>query len=170
VSEQPSKPIGRPSSHTPEIADEICLRLAEGESLRAICRDDHMPSRETVRKWLRDETIDRFIGQYAQAREDQAESLADQVLEIAMATTPETVVADRLRVDALKWLAGKLKPKVYGNLQRIEQTGADGGPILEVVKLVHKYDVPEESKPVESAASDDDIAALSTFRLAIATA
>lgn len=30
-------PGGRPSDYTPAIADEICTRLANGESLRAIC-------------------------------------------------------------------------------------------------------------------------------------
>ena len=42
---------GRPSSLTPEIADEIYLRLSHGEPLRTVCRDPHLPSRSTVQAW-----------------------------------------------------------------------------------------------------------------------
>ena len=34
---------GRPSTYGQEIADEVCRRLAGGESLRAICRDEGIP-------------------------------------------------------------------------------------------------------------------------------
>ena len=42
---------GRPSKYTKAVADEICLRLAKGETLRSICRDEHMPHEATVRQW-----------------------------------------------------------------------------------------------------------------------
>ena len=34
--------------YTPALADTICKRNSEGESLRAICRDPDMPSEGTV--------------------------------------------------------------------------------------------------------------------------
>ena len=34
---------GRPSKYTPELAAEIARRLSDGEPLRQICRDEHMP-------------------------------------------------------------------------------------------------------------------------------
>ncbi|WP_431196787.1 hypothetical protein [Pseudomonas aeruginosa] len=43
---------GRPSDYTPEIAQAICMRIAEGESLRMICRDDSMPDKSTVLRWI----------------------------------------------------------------------------------------------------------------------
>ena len=46
------KPAGRPSSFTPKIANEICARLAEGQSLRRISADPKMPDRATVFRWL----------------------------------------------------------------------------------------------------------------------
>jgi hypothetical protein len=42
---------GRPSGLTPEIADEIYLRLSHGEPLRTLCRHPHLPSRSTVHAW-----------------------------------------------------------------------------------------------------------------------
>jgi Bacteriophage Sf6, terminase small subunit-like len=39
------------TNYTREIAETICTRMSEGESLRAICRDPGMPSEGTVRGW-----------------------------------------------------------------------------------------------------------------------
>ena len=101
-----------------EIADEICSRLAKGESLRTICgtgRDDFMPGQSTVFKWLGENT--EFAKQYAHAREAQAEHYVDEIISIADSPNSETSDAqrDRLRVDARKWVASKLSPKKYGD-------------------------------------------------------
>jgi len=120
------KKLGRPSSYSEERAAEICARLVNGESLRAICRDDHMPDVKTVYLWMAQNEI--FLQQYTQAKEDQADTLQEDILDIAD-TLPEQVVDDkgiarvdaayvnwmRLRVDSRKWIASKLKPKKYGD-------------------------------------------------------
>jgi len=110
--------IGRPSDFTQEIADAICERLAEGESLRKICLADGMPNKATVFRWL--VAHPTFSDQYARAREEQAETLADEIVEISdgdgEASDPQR---DRLRVDARKWVASKLKPKKYGDKQLV---------------------------------------------------
>ena len=126
---------GRPSVYTPELADEICSRLANGESLRAICasdRDDFIPHIGTVLRWVAEN--ETFREQYARAREVQAETLADQIVEIAdgdKIAEPDAVgvARDRLRVDARKWVASKLLPKKYG--EKVENThlGPHGGPV-----------------------------------------
>lgn len=136
--------MGRPSDYTPETALEICARLAEGQSLRAICRDEAMPDARTVFRWL--EADETFRQRYARAREAQADALADEIIDIA--DTPvmgvktkttedgvETVEGDmiehrRLQVDARKWTASKLRPKKYGERLSTELTGADGGPVI----------------------------------------
>jgi hypothetical protein len=43
---------GRTSGYDVEIAETICERLVNGESLRAICADPSMPARATVFRWL----------------------------------------------------------------------------------------------------------------------
>lgn len=133
--------MARPSSFSPEVADEICERLAEGESLRTICAGEGMPYRGTVFRWLASD--EKFRLQYAHARDAQADTLADEIVDIADDGTRDTyldadgnektnqdvIARSRLRVDARKWVASKLKPKVYGDRTTTAITGADGGPV-----------------------------------------
>lgn len=134
---------GRPSTFSQKVADEICDRIATGESLRGICNEDGMPAQSTVFKWLG--THKAFSEQYARAREAQADALADEILHIAdtpvmgqktvsKATGVEISEGDmiehrRLQVDARKWLAGKLAPKKYSEKLMNVHTGEDGGPV-----------------------------------------
>lgn len=112
---------GRPSEFTPEIANEICERIADGESLREICKDAHMPSRSTVRMWK--SASPEFSAQYAHAREEQGDVYAERVIEEAL--TADDAAKGRLRMDALKWAASKLAPKKYGD--KVALTGGDEG-------------------------------------------
>ena len=131
---------GRPSDFSQAIADAICERLAGGESLKSICVAEDMPHRATVFRWLG--THDSFRDMYARAREAQADALFDEILDIA--NTPitgektkvdkdgnviEMTKADmiehrRLQIDACKWIAAKLRPKVYGDKLDVDVTGA----------------------------------------------
>ncbi len=40
--------MGRPTTFTDELFDQICDRLANGEVLKQICADPDMPDRSTV--------------------------------------------------------------------------------------------------------------------------
>ena len=116
---------GRPSSFNWEIAGEICRRIAEGETLRSICQLEEMPSHTTVLRWLRENG--QFRSQYAQAREDQADTLADEMLDVARSATNQDANAKRVHIDTLKWRVAKLKPKVYGD--KIEVTTEKPGDL-----------------------------------------
>jgi hypothetical protein len=98
-------------TYTPELAEAICRRLAEGESLAAIGRDPAMPCIATVYHWI--ERRPEFEAMYVKARRAQADTFADEVREVGLAATPATVWADRLRFDTLRWLAARLAPKKY---------------------------------------------------------
>ena len=74
---------GRPSLYSEVLAAEICRRLAEGETLRSVCRDKEMPDKATVLRWLGDKAKTDFRDQYAHARDMQADALFDEALEIA---------------------------------------------------------------------------------------
>lgn len=135
--------MARPSKFSQAIANAICTRLMEGESLRAICQDQKMPGQRTVYQWLNDKP--EFQQQYARARDVQADTLADEILQIS--NTPqiglktvskpsgkEVIEGDmiehrRLQIDARKWLAGKLAPKKYGDKITQEIGGIGGGPV-----------------------------------------
>ncbi len=135
---------GRPSSFSDDVADDICERIADGESLRSICAADGMPNKATVFRWLRGN--EAFRDQYVRAKEAQAEALADEIVDIAddghndwmkrrygederWVENGEAIQRSRLRVDARKWVASKLLPKKYGDRQMLEHSGPDGGPI-----------------------------------------
>lgn len=137
------------------VADAICERLADGESLRTICTAEDMPARSTVFKWLSEQP--KFSDQYARARTAQADAIFDDILEIAddgsndwmerknadgenigWRENGEALRRSALRVDARKWMAGKLAPKKYG--EKTQLTGADGeGPVQ--VEDVGGYDL-----------------------------
>lgn len=112
------KKHGRPTKFTQELADMICERIANGETLRAICRDLGF-SHSTVIEWTMNNKS--FSDQYAQARLKQADAYADMILDEAFNSHDAQI--GRLRVDALKWVASKLAPKRYGDKVEVEQTG-----------------------------------------------
>jgi hypothetical protein len=116
MQDTPRKQVGRPTKFNQTLADVICQRLAEGQSLRQICRDETMPARTSVWAWLRKDR--EFMNHYARAREDQAESLFDEAIDIAR--EHEDPAKARVLIDTLKWAAGKLKPKKFGD--KIEHT------------------------------------------------
>jgi len=110
---------GRPTDYTDKLADEFCAHIALGNSLRATVKRKGMPSHTTIYNWFR--THPSFVEQYARAKEDSADSRADQIEEIAdkvLAGKYEPQAA-RVAIDAFKWTSGKHKPKKYGD--RIQQ-------------------------------------------------
>ncbi len=123
------KKKGRPSLYTEALAANICRRLAEGETLRSVCRDKAMPDKATILRWLADKKKADFREQYVYAREMQADALFDEALEIAddasgdwstdkdgkKVLDHENIQRSRLRVDTRKWAAGKMAPKKYGD-------------------------------------------------------
>jgi hypothetical protein len=132
-------PAGRPSSYTPELADELCSRIASPMSLGKACEPEGMPSMSTVFKWLRE--IPDFSQRYAKACEERTEAQAEEMLDIAddgrndfMASQEgdaavvyklngEAINRSRLRVDTRKWLMAKMKPKKYGDKIHTEHSG-----------------------------------------------
>jgi hypothetical protein len=138
---------GRPSIYSEELAARICERLAAGETLRSICRDEEMPSEPTVRRWALD-TESPFSAQYAKAREIGYGCMADELLEIADDGTNDTtksktgeeimdaewLARSRLRVDTRKWLLSKALPKVYGDRQTHEVELSANAKLLALIE------------------------------------
>lgn len=147
VEAEPEKPqklprkIGAPLlPFDQEIANEICEQLIEGKSLRSILNTTAgYPASSTIYKWLI--AYPAFAEQYSRAREAQADALFDETLDIADDSendwierkhfagddaspqlNGEAVARARLRIDTRKWMAGKLKPKKYGEKLDIDQT------------------------------------------------
>lgn len=99
-----------------ELFDQICERIADGESLRAICASAEMPNHRDVTRWLA--SMPEIVPQYARAREVQADKLFDECLTIAdqydataekLEGGTDHINRARLRIDTRKWMAGKLR-------------------------------------------------------------
>lgn len=84
-------------------------------SLRKVCERDDMPNKITVLRWLRDDK--EFCAQYTRAKEDSADSLADDIQDLAddVLKGKYDPQAARVAGDLKKWSASKLKPKKYGD-------------------------------------------------------
>jgi hypothetical protein len=151
---------GRPSNYTDELAAEICAQLADGYSLRSVCRADDMPDKATVFRWLgathEDGTYKypSFRDQYARAKQEAADAMAEEILDIAddgvndwmekeygnrreWVVNGEALQRSRLRVDTRKWLMAKMKPKKYGDKIDMTTNGKDlPTPILGGVSAI----------------------------------
>lgn len=135
-----AKPLGRPSEYTQAIADEICERLAEGEPLRQICRDERMPAWRTVYDWKA--ANEDFSARIAHARELGEDAIAQECLAIAdtpqigtkttsKASGMETVEADmiehrRLQIETRLKLLAKWNPRKWG--EKVAVGGTDDLP------------------------------------------
>ena len=144
------KPTGRPSKYTPELSIEICERLSEGEPLRQICRDAHMPAWRTVYDWMgKSEDLSASI---ARARDIGYDKLAEECLEIAdtpkfgqvqvmtdkgTATTVEDMLGHRrLQIDTRLKLLAKFHPTKYGDKAVKAEDDAPGQASEEARKVL----------------------------------
>jgi len=158
------RPRGRPSSFTEALANEICDRLATGESLVSICRDEHMPHRQCIFVWLKDPRRRAFADTYAHAREAGYERWAEEIIDIGDAnyTAPDGTVDNgavqqaRLRSDNRKWLLAKLLPKRFGDRVTAEVVGDANAPLLTRIELV----AVAPTRVIDHAVSDDGFKAV----------
>lgn len=142
---------GRPSLYSEELAQAILDRLADGESMRSICRDEDMPDRTTVRRW--EEGHPEFAAKYARAREHQGDAYVDDMADLAEELRHGSVTPEQARIlqASLEWRASKLNRKRYGNVVKNEHTGEDGGPI----KTQDITVTPKEAKAISQALDDE---------------
>ena len=141
VAVAPKPKIGRPSKYTPELADEICQRLSNGEPLRQICRDDHMPAWQKIYEWMAKD--EKLSGAIAHARDLGYDAMAEECLIIAdtpkfgqtqvmtdkgSSTTVEDMLGHRkLQIETRLKLLAKFNPKKYG--ERVQLAGSKDEPL-----------------------------------------
>lgn len=109
--------MARPTDYTEELATKICAELAEGKSLRTVLKEDDMPAMSTIFRWLADDDKTSFREQYARAKEEAADALADDIQDISDKVLEKVYdpASARVAMDGKKWIAAKLKPKRYGD-------------------------------------------------------
>ena len=133
-------------AYSQEIADKVCERIAQGEPLRQICRDEGMPSYGAIYDWL--EVQPEFASRFARARVTGFDVIAEQALEIAdddsrdwepvkdqdgnvtgIRVDGEHVTRSKLRIETRLKLLAKWDPKRYGDKVQTELSGTGGGQV-----------------------------------------
>ena len=126
---------GRPTKYTKILANAICAELAQGKSIRTVCAADGMPAVATIFNWFR--TQPDFLEQYARAKQESADAMADEILDIAddgnndwmlrrygkdevYVENGEALQRSKLRVETRKWLMAKMQPKKYSEKFQID--------------------------------------------------
>ena len=138
----------------PDSIDVLCSHVLEGGHLNEFCIGRGFAYTSMLR-WINADPAGR-AAMYAQAREDRSDKLADEItaisdeIDVKTTTGPDgevrltldaaAVARNRLRVDARKWVASKLKPRVYG--EKLELGGsvkvsgvADDALLAELAKM-----------------------------------
>ena len=130
--------MGRPTIYTPELANEVLARLTMGQSLRTVCRNDHLPAIQTVYNWM--SSRPEFMERYTQAKKEAADMMAEDIMDISddaqndymevtygdqsmLRLNSENIQRSRLRVETRKWLMAKLQPTKYGDKLDVTSNG-----------------------------------------------
>lgn len=127
------KPVGRPSKYSEALADRICDELANKFSMRQICAREGMPTRQSVDNWM--SAKPDFLAKCARAREDQADFIVEDCIDIEDRTISGEInpAAARAVLSSKQWRASKLAPKKYGDKLALGGD-SDGVPLTVIVK------------------------------------
>lgn len=156
-----AKKRGAPSKYSDKLFKAICFDIANtSRGTKHIC-EEHEITYTTFKNWINDD--EDLFALYARAKDMQADMLAEEIISIADDSKDDTIetfdkhgkrikVEDKewtsrskLRIDARKWVASKLKPKKYGD--KIDVTSKDKEiQALPITGMVIKNEEDEESK------------------------
>ncbi len=128
-----------------DIVTKICKRVSRGEALRTVLKDSDMPSSKTFFEWV--DADELKVKQYVRACSNRADAIFEDILDIADESSNDTITVDgvertnhevisrsKLRVDARKWMLGKLNPSKYSDKTTIE--GGDK-PVETISKVIN---------------------------------
>jgi hypothetical protein len=122
------------------IADMVLKGMRSGLSAFKACQAAGVPQ-STFSRWVDDDAT--LAENYARAREDLIERMAQEVLELSdsdVGLLPDgkkdwaAVQKHKLQVDTRKWLLSKLAPKKFGD--KIEVSGDPTNPLVTRIERV----------------------------------
>jgi hypothetical protein len=125
----------------------ICARIAKGETLTRICKEKGQPSRDTVMDCVTGDA--ELATVYARARSSQADALFEKIVQMAEDTKPEDANANRVKIDALKWVASKLAPRRYGDRLELEHSGEQPNVVVRIGNTVIPQGGPNNARGVQ---------------------
>ncbi|WP_293677019.1 hypothetical protein [uncultured Phenylobacterium sp.] len=95
--------------YTPQMAEQVCARIAAGAALSDIRDDPALPHDNTIRAWTR--TRPDFAARLADARDFRAWLVGDEIVDIAATATPATVKEAARRIGRLRTRLRATAPK-----------------------------------------------------------
>jgi len=112
----------------------ICGEVAEGKTIRQIAAGMGISCGQVLK--IVHDGGEEAEKHYTRARDAAADIFETDIIEAALSASPESAPADRIKVDALKWVAARRAPKRYSERIQQEVTGKDGGPLQTVSEIV----------------------------------
>jgi hypothetical protein len=145
---------GRPTLYSIELAQKICRSIASStDSMTKICnRNPEFPNRECIWSWRLD--YPEFSNMYNDAKRQQADLLAEEILEIAddarndiihredrdgneyEVINSEFVARSKIRIETRKWHASKMLPKVYGDRLELEKKEEENAVLIAEIRIL----------------------------------
>lgn len=122
-----NRKVGRPSRFTPEWAERVCSKIAEGMAVYQVGKLEGFPAEATIYRWLAAEDVGQKEGEvgphaafreaYARACELRATPRFEKLRKIAddVARGAIDPQAARAAADIEKWCLGREMPKKYGD-------------------------------------------------------
>lgn len=135
----------RPELLTDAFITDLCDHMADGKSVRAYCREHPEYKPSTICNWLLQ--YPDFTEQYARAinmRADAKFDKIDDVVEDMRAKTIDPQMA-RVEIDAIKWQAGKMNSKKYGDKVDVTSDGEKVQSFTFNIRELQRDNSPEEN-------------------------
>jgi len=133
---------------TPELFDYICDFIADGNPARKYPFEKHQKTCRTFYRWLDTAATDEQRQRYAHAMTVyRAEKMFEDILDIADGSDDA-----RLKVDARKWMLGKMNPKKYSD--KLTVAGDAENPLAVTGQLFTKIEVIHVNPALGDASED----------------
>lgn len=113
-----------------ETLQRVFQRIEDGELVEDACTAEGISGR-SLRNWLRE--MPELLPEYTRVRSEASHAIAEEAVRIAVHGRGDAQER-RLQYDALRWLAGKRRPKEYGDKVEHEVSGTVGHLHLEALR------------------------------------
>lgn len=154
------------SSYDDKIAREICDAISTTHMmLERLCElNPHWPCGRTIYRWRLQNP--EFNAMFVRAKQSQIDPLVSRIFELvrddnhdiydtgtSMIVNTARVTRLKIEVDAIKWLSGKLLPKLYGEKQAVE----DAAHLIDLPELKNAMTYEQKIQCILDAVTDKRI-------------
>lgn len=145
--------FGISNGFNPLVGDLLAQKITEGSPLTKACKELGI-SYSLVCRWKRQHP--EFAKLLAEAKQDRAEALRDEALEIVdnASEDSDALTKARLRADTRKWAAGADNPTEYSGKAKVESVGV-GNVTVVISTGISREIEPAREIPVKEIEGGD---------------